>query len=131
MTVAPILIIPVVFKAPVQNPITITRIVPVHIVIPLHEYLHSQSIKHGVNPELVDKVITCESNWKNVQSRLYNKKDGGRELSYGIAQIHITAHPEITKADALNERFAIRYITSEIAAGRGKQWTCYKKILGS
>jgi len=106
------------------SPIVITNIEPIQ------EYATKQSIKYNVDPILLNKVITCESNWKNVQSRLYNKKDGGRELSFGIVQIHLPDHKDITKSQALDERFSIRYIVSEIAQGRGKQWTCYRRISG-
>ncbi len=112
-----------------ENPIVIYTVdTSFYKVAPIRQYMVQQAHKYGVNPVLIDKVITCESNWKNVQSRLYNKADGGRELSFGIAQIRISVHPDISKKDALDERFAIHYMVTNIAKGNGRMWTCYRKI---
>ena len=91
-------------------------------------YARQQAIMGGVDIKIVLSVIKCESNWKNIQSNLYNKRRKHREMSFGIAQINVLAHPNITKAEAYDKYFSIRYLVSEVASGRGRQWTCYRII---
>jgi len=82
--------------------------------------------KYGVDPELMTEVINCESRFRNVQSRQYHK--GVREKSYGLSQIHLPSHPEITKEQAKNSDFAIEFMAKEFSKGRYYKWNCYKKI---
>jgi hypothetical protein len=70
-------------------------------------------------------TITCESHWIAKQSDLHYK-NGGREKSYGIAQIHLPAHPWITKAEAMDKDFSINFIVDEFKAGHQCKWSCYK-----
>jgi hypothetical protein len=72
-------------------------------------------------------VIKCESGFQNVQSRLHYKT-GGREKSFGIVQLHLPAHKDITKAQALDPDFALNYIVKEFKAGRQAQWSCFIKL---
>lgn len=51
------------------------------------------------------RVLECESNFVSEQSRIY--KNGVREPSFGIAQIHLPSHPDVTKEQALDEEFSI------------------------
>lgn len=93
------------------------------------------SKKYNVSEALVAELITLESNWNTkLQSFCIYKKDnpklgikaGEREKSYGLAQIHLPAHPHITYEQATDPEFAIEFIASEIAEGRGGQWSCYR-----
>ena len=52
------------------------------------------------------RVLECESNFRNIQSEIINEK-GERELSFGIAQIHLPSHPDVTMEQALDEEFSI------------------------
>jgi len=61
--------------------------------------------EYGVSGYWMERTIECESRFRNVQSSAY--KNGVREDSWGIAQIHLPSHPEVTVAQALNENFAI------------------------
>lgn len=74
----------------------------------------------GVSSVVVDSVIRCESN--------YNPNAvGDHGYSYGLVQIHLPSHLDITKAQAFDPDFAINYLASQIKQGNGKLWTCYRK----
>ena len=55
--------------------------------------------------EKILEVIKCESNFRNIQSEII--KNGVREPSFGIAQIHLPSHPDVSMEQALDEEFSI------------------------
>lgn len=81
---------------------------------------------HKNSPKTIIATINCENkDWDpNLQSRIINKQ-GVREESYGLAQIYLPAHPNITKAQATDPDFALDYIAQHL--GRDDSWSCYKK----
>jgi hypothetical protein len=66
----------------------------------------------------------CESN-------LDSSMVGDNGQSYGIAQIHLPSHPNITKEQALDKQFAIEFTAKQFAKGNAKLWTCYRKLYGA
>lgn len=81
-------------------------------------------------------IINCESQWSTtIQSnhryttnapRGY--KPGDREQSYGLVQIHLPAHPHITKEQATDPEFAIEFLAKNIKDGRQGMWTCARHV---
>lgn len=77
--------------------------------------------KHNVSASLMKKVIYCESS--------YNPKavgDGG--TSFGLSQIHLPAHQEVTKEQAFNEDFAIEFMAKAFSQGQFRMWSCYSIV---
>ena len=74
-------------------------------------------------------VINCENKeWDtDLQSRIINKK-GVREKSYGLSQIHLPSHPNISLEQATDPDFAIEFMAQNLSKGKGKMWTCYRKL---
>lgn len=81
---------------------------------------------YGNNPKIMIKTINCENyEWNPLlQSRII-EKDGGREDSWGLSQIHLPSHPNITKEQAQNPDFSIAFMAKHL--GRDVTWSCYKK----
>lgn len=90
---------------------------PVDVEGLLDEY----STLYGVSREIMMRTLYCESRLK-----FDAVGDGGH--SFGIAQIHLPSHPEITKADALDPDFAIRFMAQEFEKGNAWKWTCWRII---
>jgi len=67
-------------------------------------------------------VLDCESHFVSEQSRIIT--NGVREPSFGIAQIHIPSHPEVTKEQALNKEFSIHWTAKKWNEGF-RNWSCY------
>jgi hypothetical protein len=68
-------------------------------------------------------VIHCESSG--------NPKaigDGGK--SYGIVQIYLPAHPDITKEQALDPEWAIDWMARQFSYGNARLWTCWRLLHG-
>jgi hypothetical protein len=53
---------------------------------------------------------------------------GDREQSFGLVQIHLPAHPQVSKEQALDPEFAINFLAKSLQNGKGGMWSCYKHI---
>lgn len=82
-------------------------------------------------------VVECESQYVyDIQSQHryhagnvpkgYNV--GDREESYGLAQIHLPVHPNVTKKQATDPEFAIDFLAKNLKQNKGNMWTCYKQL---
>lgn len=62
-----------------------------------------------------------------IQSRVIDST-GHQEESYGLAQIHLPAHPEVTMAEALDPVFSIDFMAKNMAKGKYSMWSCYTEL---
>ena len=62
----------------------------------------------GTKAYQIKRTLYCESGYNNVQS--YITKNGKREQSFGISQIHLPSH-NITKEQALDPEYAIKFMS--------------------
>ncbi len=100
-------------------PVTLAK-EPITIAKPsIHELIATYSALYGVSNEKLTKVLTCESN-------LNPRAVGDNGTSYGIAQIHLSSHKDISKEEALNPDFAIRWTAQQFALNKQNMWTCWK-----
>lgn len=74
---------------------------------------------HHLNTQHFLDTISCESNWN-----MGAIGDGGTSL--GLAQIHLPAHTEITRAQALDPYFAIPWMASQWENDQAAMWSCWK-----
>lgn len=72
-------------------------------------YLYRKAEEAGINPENLVRTIYCECMWYSIQSGA-TYPDGTQEQSFGLAQIHLPSHPNITREQALNAYFAIDWM---------------------
>ena len=79
-------------------------------------------------------VVACESQYViDIQSKHRYKKDrphegvykGQREQSFGLVQVHLPAHPTVSKEQAIDPEFAIDFLAKNLAQGRGAMWSCW------
>lgn len=88
------------------------------------EIVHVMAENYHVSEDLMVCLITKETSgtWNpDIQSGFY--KNGVREESYGLAQIHIPSHPDITVEQAKDTLYAIEFMAKEISNGRSWEWT--------
>lgn len=73
--------------------------------------------------ELMKSLIQCESSGNPLAHALTQKED-----SWGVSQINLLAHTNITKEQAIDPEFAIDFMAKHIASGDApRMWyTCYK-----
>lgn len=94
--------------------------------------------KYDVSGDVMWSVIKCEdpSLDPKQQSLVRYSKDhpewgvvaGERERSYGLVQIHLPGNKNVTYAQATNPDFALDFLAKNLAAGRGRMWTCYRNM---
>ena len=110
--------------APVVTP-TVAAVPPKPLSIQssssLDEKIDIVATKYGVQPSLMRSVIKCESSYRTDAIG-----DGG--TSFGLVQINLPSHPTITKAQAFDADFALDFLASNLAKGKGDMWTCYRMI---
>lgn len=92
----------------------------------MEEFLKKYSEKMGIPFQPVYNVISCESGW-NPKIQSQHIKDGKQEESFGLAQIYLPAHPNVTKEQALDPEFSIKFIVDKFAEGKAYLWTCWRK----
>lgn len=96
--------------------------------------IHKYSEQYGVPYNKIYSIIECETAHTfdpNIQSKVrYNFSserrgivEGDQERSYGLAQIHLPDHPNITMEEAKNPEFAIDFMASHLAKGK-HIWYC-------
>lgn len=65
--------------------------------------------------------------WKNGQSQVPSDKGpNGLEDSWGVCQIHLPSHKEITREQALDWQWCIDWAADMFKAGEAYQWTEYR-----
>lgn len=79
--------------------------------------------EYEVSAYQMEKTLFCESslnpNAKNITPR---------EQSYGVAQINLLAHKNITIAQATDPQFAIEWTAKAFSQGKQGMWTCYRTL---
>ena len=67
-----------------------------------------------------------QSGLKYKKNNRWGFPEGTREKSFGVSQIHLPDHPEITYEQAIDPAFSIEYMASEFSKGRARQWMGYR-----
>jgi soluble lytic murein transglycosylase-like protein len=82
---------------------------------------------YEVSESIMNHIVRCESGFNpnakgdfSTTTQSYN--------SYGLSQIHLPSHPEISKEEATDIEFALNFLASNLKVGNGKLWTCYKNL---
>jgi hypothetical protein len=80
--------------------------------------------------ENTDLVIDLQSHWKYTATNApAGFKQGDREQSFGLAQIHVPVH-DTTYEQAIDPEYAIDFMAKSFANGKASWWTCYGMIYG-
>lgn len=97
-------------------------------VLAAPDYLKTKIEKYAaeyqVSPDVMTTVVRCESGFKPTIL-------GDEGQSRGLVQINKYWHSEITDAQAFDPDFALDFLASYLALGRGSQWTCWRMFYGN
>ncbi len=80
----------------------------------------AEAVDHNLNVNHFLATIGCESGF-------VADDVGDNGTSFGIVQIHLIAHPDISKSDALNPYFALHWMAEQWSNNNAKIWTCYRQ----
>jgi soluble lytic murein transglycosylase-like protein len=86
--------------------------------------------KYSVDPSEMRAVINCESGFDPSTQSMVPAPSGpnGREDSWGLAQIHLPAHSDISRAQAVDPDFALNFMAYNFSVGNKSIWTCYTQL---
>jgi len=90
---------------------------------PIEAYIALSATKHGVDAYQLLATLQCES---GLDPHAINTKEG----SFGIAQIHLVAHKDITIDQAFDWQWSVDWAAEQFSKGRQSMWTCYVKQFG-
>lgn len=75
----------------------------------------------GTKAYAMKRTLSCESRYWNVQSGIIDR-NGNREDSWGIAQINLYWNPSVTKEQALDPEFAIKWMSERWGVTKWYGW---------
>lgn len=96
----------------------------------IQQEIEEQAAAYGRSARYMAAVIDCESmgsttiqsghtyGFTNVEKGIYK---GDREKSFGLVQIHLPDHPDVTREQAIDPAFAINFMAKNL--GKVK-WYC-------
>ena len=90
--------------------------------------VEEQANKYGVSVVEMWDTIKCENPDLIPELQSLIVQDGVREDSWGLAQIHLPSHPDVTKQEAQDPKFAINFMAKNFASGDKWMWTCWRNL---
>lgn len=84
--------------------------------------IEAYAVRYGIPAAPIIKTLQCESQFDS-------QAIGDHGTSFGVAQIHLSDHPGVTKEEALNPYFAIDWTVRQFRDGNASWWSCYRKML--
>jgi len=90
-------------------------------------YASTTAEKLGIDPDVFTNVLQCESHFRPDAPGDFSTTTK-QYTSFGIAQIHLIAHPDVTKAQALDGIWSIDWAAQQFAKGNAHWWSCYKLL---
>lgn len=103
--------------------------------IVIDELVRKYAKQYNVSPNEMLRVIGCENKPLDpkLQSYIRYKSDnpvwgvkaGEREKSYGLVQIHLPSHPNISYEQATDPEFSIEFMAKKFSKGQASEWSCY------
>ncbi len=94
-------------------------IVPPPLSIPA--LISHYSELYGISSSTLYATLKCES-------KLNPRAMGDFGSSFGVAQIHLPAHPTITVGHALDPDWAINWAAYQFSLGHQRMWSCYNLL---
>jgi hypothetical protein len=94
----------------------------------LIQLAHDEAVQDNLNSDHFVKVMRCEigKNWDYKGQSFSLRPDGTRENSWGMWQIFLSAHVEISKEMAQDPIWATHWAGTMWRAGNYRLWSCYK-----
>lgn len=90
-------------------------------VISIDGIIEADAARYHVSADELRATLSCES-------QMDIEAVGDEGTSFGIAQIHLPAHPDITEAESDDPSFAIAFMARQFSIGNAKAWTCARML---
>lgn len=87
--------------------------------------------KYGLGDDFYETLKYESSGFQNIQSKVLNAAGPyGHEDSWGIPQINLPSHPEITRLQALDIRWAVDWAAQRFKKGYQHEWSAWRLLFG-
>lgn len=101
--------------------------VPIFASSTAESIILAEAIHYGVNGNDLLKTLQCESGLNENAQGDYSSTTKSY-TSFGIAQIHLSAHQEVTKKEALDPMWSIGWAAYQFSVGNADLWTCHREL---
>lgn len=85
------------------------------------EFAISEAHRRGIDEEAFIKTLECESGFDPTAI-------GDHGKSFGIAQIFLPAHSEITRRQAQDGYFSISWAALQFSLNKQSMWSCWRQL---
>lgn len=130
-----LVLIPIMFvSTPIKTADAVTVPIPLSPRETVTELVQKYSTEYKVSGAQMMATLQCEdttfdftkqSDLTYKEGNRWGKPAGSREQSYGVAQIHLPDHKDITYEQATDPDFAVKYMAEQFSLGKQKSWSCY------
>lgn len=116
-------------KAPISPKVEIIRVSVGNIdTTAIAVIVRDMAAKYGIDYNDFYNTLWCESHLVPQQSKVKDPSGpNGFEDSWGIPQIHLPDHPDVTKNQAMDIVWSIEWAAKEFKKDP-TIWSCYKKL---
>lgn len=83
--------------------------------------IEAYAVHYGTPAAPLINTLRCESGFDP-------HSIGDKGTSYGLAQIHLPAHADVSKQEAMNPFFSIDFAARNFRDGNAKIWSCFKQL---
>lgn len=103
----------------------------------IEQIIEEMATKYGVRYDSLLETIKCEAPktstglFDPTAQSLFEDSKGLRENSWGVTQINLTAHPDVTKEKATDARWSIEWIAHQFSLDHASMWTCWRQLKSS
>ena len=102
----------------IQPPVSPQEAIPVPEILSL---IYEKAALYGASSTVMYEVVKGESGFQTCIP-------GDNHQSWGLVQIHLPSHPEITKEMACDPDFALDFLAKQLAQGNGRLWTVWRGL---
>jgi len=92
----------------------------------VREFIRNEAVKKEIDPDVVEKIVLCESGFVPQQSNYYH--EGERENSWGIWQFNLPSWKEMTREQAMDIPYSTEKALELIKEGKINLWSCAKNL---
>ena len=95
----------------------------------IEAYVAQKALESGLGASLYSTLRYESGGWQNGQSYVKDPTGpNGREDSWGVCQIHLPSHPDVSKEQALDVEFCVDFTIQKFNEGKARLWTGYRLL---
>lgn len=95
----------------------------------LEQLARNTAEAYDIDVEVFIETMRCESiNFKDPAIQSGHYLHGKREQSFGVVQIHLPSHPDVSYEQAIDPVWALEWAANEFSKGNEHMWSCWRHL---